>query len=191
MLKRLAYFILKYRLGLIISVGLITILMGYFATKIELSYNLAKLLPDDDSTSIDYDFFKKKFGMDGTILVIGVDKEKLGTLTNYTAWAKLGDDIKKLRGIKSVVSIARLNDLILNDSLGKFQFIPLKGSNPSTQIELDELMVKIHSLKFYEGIVFNTKTNSTLMAVTFDEKDMNSANRMEIVDDIKSQIAKK
>lgn len=190
MLKRIAYFILKYRLPLIIAMALVTAVMGYFASKIEISYNYARLLPDDDSTSIDYDKFKAKFGQDGTILVIGVDKDRLSSLKNYKAWAKLGDDIKNLEGIKGVVSIARLNDLVLNDTLGKFEFIPLKGADPNTQAELDAYLEKVSSLRFYEGIVFNTKTNSTLMAVTFFEKDLNSKKRLDIVDDIKLQIQK-
>ncbi|MGZ3901912.1 MAG: efflux RND transporter permease subunit, partial [Bacteroidia bacterium] len=125
MIKKLAYFILRYRLLLIITIGLLTVFMGYFASKIEITYNFARLLPDTDSTSIDYDFFKKKFGQDGTVLVIGIQKDKLNSLDNFKAWEKLGDDIKGLVGIKSVVSIARLNELVLDDTLGKFEFVPL------------------------------------------------------------------
>ncbi|MCE3260177.1 MAG: Patched family protein, partial [Bacteroidetes bacterium] len=99
MLKRLAYFILKFRLPLIILIGLITVFMGYHASKIEITYHFAKLLPDNDQTSIDYEFFKKKFGQDGTVLVIGIQKDKLNDLKTYQAWAKLGDDIKQLDGI--------------------------------------------------------------------------------------------
>ncbi|MGZ3920424.1 MAG: efflux RND transporter permease subunit, partial [Bacteroidia bacterium] len=123
MIKKLAYFILRYRLLLIITIGLLTVFMGYFASKIEITYNFARLLPDTDSTSIDYDFFKKKFGQDGTVLVIGIQKDKLNSLDNFKAWEKLGDDIKGLVGIKSVVSIARLNELVLDDTLGKFEFV--------------------------------------------------------------------
>jgi uncharacterized protein len=190
MLKKLAYFILKYRLALIIVMSLLTVFMGYHASKIEITYNFARLLPDDDSTSIDYEFFKEKFGQDGTVLVIGIDKDKLNTIDNFSEWAKLGENIKSLDGIKSVVSVARLNDLVLNDSLGKFEFIPLQGSNPTTQDELENLILKVNSLKFYEGIVFNSKTNSSLMAVTFFEKDLNSKRRLEIVDNIKAEIKK-
>jgi len=188
MIKRLSVFILKYRLYLLFTVIAITGVMGFFATKIEITYHFAKLLPDDDSASIDYDFFKAKFGQDGNVLVVGIDKDGLNKLENYQAWAQLGEDIKSLAGIKRVVSIARLNDLILNDSLGKFEFKPIKGSSPTTQDELDDLMLKINSLKFYEGIVFNPKTNSTLMAITFYEKDLNSKRRLEIVDDIKKEV---
>lgn len=190
MIKRLAYIILKFRLALIIGILLITALMGFFASKIEITYNFARLLPNTDSTSIDYDLFKQKFGQDGTVLVIGVEKSQLKTLKNYQEWAKLGNNIKQLQGIKGVVSVARLNELLLNDSLGKFEFTPIKESNPKTQEELDELMVKINSLKFYEGIVHNQKTNASLMAVTFNEKELNSKRRLEIVDNIKIEIKK-
>jgi len=190
MLKQIAHFILKYRLTLIVIIIVITAFMGFFAKKIEITYNFARLLPDSDSVSVDYDFFKKTFGQDGTILVIGIDKDKLSDLKNYQAWANLGNDIKNLAGIKSVVSMARLNDLELNDSISKFEFKPLKNLNPTTQSELDDLLLKISSLKFYEGIVYNSKTKSTLMAVTFFEKDLNSKARLDIVDNIKSEINK-
>ena len=70
MLKKLAYFILKYRLALLITVGLITLFMGFFATKVEITYTFPKLLADTDSANIDYEFFKSKFGQDGTVLVL-------------------------------------------------------------------------------------------------------------------------
>ncbi len=190
MIKKLAYFILKYRLFLLITIIAVTAVMGFFAAKVEVMYNFLRLLPNTDSVSIDYDFFKSKFGQDGNVLVIGIKKDELNELPKYNAWAKLGNDLKDLAGIKRVVSMPRLNDLILNDSLGKFEFKPLKGNTPTTQDELNDLILKINSLKFYEGIVFNPKTNSTLMALTFYEKELNSKRRLEIVDDIKAEVEK-
>ena len=148
MLKKLAYFILKYRLSLLFTVIAITVVMAFFASKVEIAYNNPRLLPSTDTASIDYDFFKAKFGQDGTILVVGIKKDELNTLANYQAWAKAGDDIKNLAGIKNILSIARLKDLSLNDSLGKFEFKPLQGSAPTTQGELEDLLLKINSLKF-------------------------------------------
>lgn len=168
-------------------IAIITVFMFYHATRVEITYQFAKLLPDSDSASIDYDFFKSKFGQDGTILVLGTDERKLHTLANYKAWTKLGEDIKRVPGIRAVASIARLNDLRLNDSLGKFDFVPLQTSQPQTQHELDTLLDKVLSLKFYDGIIFNTKTHATLMAVTFNEKDLNTRNRLSITDSIRQK----
>ena len=105
MLKKLAYFILKYRLSLLFTVIAISVVMGFFGLKVEIAYNNPRLLPSTDSASIDYDFFKSKFGQDGTILVVGIKKDELNTLANYNAWVKAGDDIKSLAGIKNVLSL--------------------------------------------------------------------------------------
>lgn len=188
MLKKLAYFILKYRIALFVTILALNVVLGFFASKIEITFNNPRLLPDSDTASINYDFFKSKFGQDGTILVVGIKKDELNKLSNFQAWAKAGEDIKGLAGIKNVLSIARLNDLILNDTLGKFEFKPVKGSNPTTQDELDDLLLRVKKLKFYEGYVFNDEKNSTSMLVTFYEKDLNTGKRLEIVDNIKKEI---
>lgn len=187
MSKFFAKLILKYRLPILISIVVMTIIMAFFARKVEITYSFARLLPDTDSASVDYDFFKSKFGQDGNILVIGIDKNKLKNLSTYQEWAKLGDNIKQVKGVKAVVSIARLNDLILNDSLGKFEFKPLQPTFPKSQPELDELIEKISSLKFYEGIIFSEKTNTTLMAVTFHDETLNTKARLAVTDSIKTK----
>lgn len=187
MSKLFAKFILKFRLPILIIITGLTILMGFYASKVEITYNFARLLPDSDSASIDYDYFKSKFGQDGNVLVIGIDKDKVNNLKNYQEWARLGNRIKNIAGIKAVVSIARLNDLKLNDSLGKFEFKPLQTSIPQNQHDLDTLLERITDLKFYEGIVFIEKNNCTLMAVTFNEKALNTKNRLSITDSIRNK----
>jgi len=187
MSKRLSKFILSFRLPILIIIMGLTLFMGFFACKVEIAYNFAKLLPDSDSASIDYDYFKSKFGQDGNVLVIGIDKNKISALKNYQAWDHLGKRIKNINGIKAVVSIARLNDLKLNDSTEKFEFKPLISTFPKTQIDLDSLMKKASSLKFYEGIIFSEKNNCTLMAITFKENVLNTKNRLSITDSIKQK----
>ena len=43
-------------------------------------------------------------------------------------------------------------------------------------------------MKFYEGYVFDRKTNCTSMLITFYEKDLNTKNRLDIVDNIRMVI---
>lgn len=189
MIKKLSYFVLKYRLILLLVMAAIAVSMAYFASKVEISYNFAKLLPEDDPASIDYETYRKKFGQDGTILLIGIDKDKIHDLRNYKEWARLNDRIKGLPGIKNVASITNIKDLVLNDTLGKFEFVTMRGVNPSTQDELDDFLFRLSKLKFYDGMFYNNKTNSTIMAITFYEKDLNSKRRLSIVADIKKEMA--
>ena len=44
---------------------IITAFMGYQTSQVELSYDFAQILPDTDSTFIEYQNFKKHFGEDG------------------------------------------------------------------------------------------------------------------------------
>lgn len=189
MIKKLAYIILKYRIVFLLSILAITIAMGYLASKVEISYTFAKLLPEDDSASVDYEKYRKKFGQDGTILLIGIDKDQIHSLKNYLEWVRLTNRIKGLPGIKNVASIANIKDLVLNDTLGKFEWAAMRGINPSTQDELDDFLFRLSKLKFYDGMFYNNKTNSTIMAITFFEKDLNSKRRLTIVSDIKKEMA--
>jgi len=185
MWRFLAQIILRYRIIMLLVVAAITVFMGYKAKDVEITYQFAKLLPDTDSASIDYDYFKSKFGQDGSVLVIGSDITPLTKLENFNAWCDLGDKIKNTAGIEGVASAGRLQEIVLNDSLGKFEFSKVLKEKPKTQQELDALWEKIYSLKFYEGILFNQKSNSTLMSVTFGKKLLNTKNRLAITDSIK------
>ncbi|MHB8258918.1 MAG: efflux RND transporter permease subunit [Bacteroidia bacterium] len=187
MWKFLARVILRYRIFFLLFVAAVTAFMGYKAKDVEITYFFAKLLPDTDTASIDYEYFKNKFGQDGSVLVIGTDMTQLKKLDNFNKWCDLGDDIKSIKGIEYVLSAGRLDQIVLNDSLGKFEKKKLFTQKPKTQQELDSLWEKITSLKFYDGIIFNTKTNSTLIAVTFNKKDLNTKNRLAITDSIKER----
>ena len=48
MWTKLSHTIIKFKLALVIILGLVTIYMGYRAQEIELSYDFAKAVPGDD-----------------------------------------------------------------------------------------------------------------------------------------------
>ena len=187
MWRFLARVILRYRIFFLLFVAAVTAFMGYKAKDVEITYLFAKLLPDTDTASVDYEFFKNKFGQDGTVLVIGTDITPLKKLNNFNAWCDLGEKLKVTQGIEYVLSAARLDQIVMNDSLGKFEKKKLFTQKPKTQQELDSLWEKIISLKFYDGIIFNTKTNSTLIAVTFNKKELNSKHRLAITDSVREK----
>ena len=184
MWRFIAGFTLKFRVPILVILVGITAYMGYRAREVEITYNFAKLLPDDDSASVDYEFFKNKFGLDGNILVIGIDKKGIETLANFNAWYDLAERIKSITGIKDVMSASTLYDIKRNDSLSQFDFVPLLKGKPKTQMELDSIKEKIASLPFYEGLVFNADSNATLMAITFDKEHLNSKDRITIANNI-------
>lgn len=182
----IAKFILRNRLLLLGILFVITVFMGWQACKIELSYEFVKPLPKDDKAIVDYAAFKKIFGEDGNVMVIGLQDSTLFQLDKFNGWFTLSNSIKNIQGIKEVLSVANLYNISRNDSLKKFEFRHILKNKPATQDELDSIKNVIFSLPFYEGLAINKETHTTLMAITFDDKKLNSEDRIQIVETIKT-----
>ena len=180
--------ILRNRLGILIGIGLITVVMAYMAFRVKLSYEMVKMLPQDDSLSVQYDIFKQRFGEDGNVLVIGTINPNIFRLDEFNAWFDLGNAIRKIDGIEEVVSLTRAVNLMKNDSLRQFQFSGVVKKRPANQSEVDSLKNVLLSLRFYEGFLYNTKTNACLMAVTLDRKKLNDKSRIALVNEIKTSV---
>ena len=75
--------LLRNKAAFSVSVLLLTVFMGYEASKMELSYEFAKILPADDPTFIEYQDFKKQFGEDGSVMVIGFEDKNFYSLNKF------------------------------------------------------------------------------------------------------------
>jgi hypothetical protein len=182
---QLAGLILRNRLAVIGVIAGITLVMGYFAMKVQITYEFAKLLPDDDSTLVSYNRFKKQFGEDGAVMVIGVEDPNFSELRKFNDWCEMGKTIRRIKGIQEVVSIGRISSLRVNDSLQKFEFRPLFPEFVSSQRELDSLKKEVFRLPFYEGFIYSKDHRSHLMAITFTRQMLNSRSRLSMVDSIR------
>ena len=185
----IARFALRNRLGILITFSLITSFFAYQASFVQITYEFAHLLPQSDSAAIDYTNFKKQFGEDGNVMVVGIDDDKLFELEKFNDWYDLTYAIKKIDGIQEVVSVARVFNLNADDSLEQFIFKPILSEKPKSQQELDSIHKLIYSLPFYNGFLYNKETHATLMAITFDKVKLNTKTRLSIVDSIKSKTA--
>src|SRR6478735_3092783 len=121
----------------------LTALMGYEASKMQLSYEFAKILPDNDSTFIDYQNFKKQFGEDGNVMVMGFADKDFFTLDKFKDWHELSKKVKDIKGIKDVISLPTIFRLVKNDSLEKFETVPLIQNPITSQKEVDSLKKEI------------------------------------------------
>ncbi|MFM9052402.1 MAG: efflux RND transporter permease subunit [Bacteroidota bacterium] len=186
MLEAAARIILRYRVATLIVLLVLTGFMGFMATKVQLSYEGAKILPESDPTYAQYLRFKKQFGEDGTVMVIGFQSPKIWDKETFADWYTLTDRVKKVDGIQEVLSIGRVFSLVRNDSLQQLDFLPVVPRRPETQGEVDSLRGVLNDLPFYEGLLFNAETNTTLMAITFDQARLNSKGRISTVREIKA-----
>lgn len=176
--------ILRNRPAILAGIAIITIFMGWKATSVKMSYNMARMLPYSDTTYIEYENFKKQFGEDGNVLVIGVINPKMFELAELNTWFELSEKIRKIDGIQEVASITRAVRVVKNDSLRKYDFLPLLTHKLATQAEADSLKKEILGLRFYQGLLHNPETNAFLMAVTLDKKRLNDKSRQVLVEQI-------
>lgn len=186
MWKVLARTILRNRIAIILVLAAITAFMGWHASKVEIQYEFPRLLPDDDSTSVQYDNFIKRFGKDGAVMVIGIEDSNFYQLKKFNDWYDLTYQIKKIKGIQEVGSVARIYNLTKNDSLHKFEFNPVISKKPTTQKEVDSIRNVVENLPFYEGLMFEKKSHTHIMMITFQPKELDSKARLAIVDTIRN-----
>ena len=191
--SKIAYFALRNRIPLLFAILSVTVWMGYNASKVQITWEFARLLPDDDSTFVDYQNFKNRFGEDGAIMVLGIQDSSIFKKDYFNAWHDLTTDIKKIDGIKEVVSVARIYNLTLNDSTEKFDFSPITPYQGNSQNQIERIRRLMLTLRFYDGFIINKSTEATLMAITFDKDKLNSKTRIAMVDSIiaKSQVFEK
>ncbi|MBK8846962.1 MAG: MMPL family transporter [Bacteroidetes bacterium] len=187
MFSLIARFILRNRTLLLIILGSITAVMIYFASQVQLSYEFAKILPDNDKTNIAYEQFKSTFGEDGVVMVVGLDDKNFYTLDKYNDWYALGNEIKKIDGIEAVASVSKLINLVRNDSLQAFEIVPLINGPLQTQAQVDSIKEFLMAHRFYDGIIFNKGDDAHLMAITFDKKKINSKSRIDMVHEIRKK----
>ncbi|MBK6775600.1 MAG: MMPL family transporter [Flavobacteriales bacterium] len=176
--------ILRNRITVLVITGVLTVLMGYQATKVKMSYRHGGLLPKTDSVYLAYHEFTEQFSEDGNVMVLGTGDPKLYTPERFKAWWQLGNDLKEIPGVDSVFSEAHLFDLVRDDSLTTFKLRSVVVSPPTTQAEMDSLKARIRSLPFYDKLLFNDSTGASLMMLFLDAAMFNSEQRGDMIERI-------
>ncbi len=189
MWQRSGIFVIKNRLFLLIGLFVATGIMGFFAAKVKLSYEFAKAIPVDNVKYKTYLDFKKKFGDDGNLLVIGVQTDKLFDLPVFKAYATLHKQLKNVADVEDVLSVPSAVTL-RKDSLTQKLF-PEKifADSINTQVELDSAAKVFFNLPFYRNLLYNTDTpRAYLIGVRINKDSLNSPVRTRIVADISTAV---
>ena len=79
--------------------------MGFYASKVKLSYEFSKAIPTDNAKYKEYLAFKEKFGDDGNLLVAGIQTDSLFTVKIFNAYKELHQQLKKVDYVEDVLSI--------------------------------------------------------------------------------------
>jgi len=190
MWNKIVRFILGNRPAILTVIGLITVFMGFKASRVQLSYEMMRMLPEKDTTYQSYVQFKQRFGEDGNVMVIGVTNPSIFKLNEFNAWYDLGNNLKKIEGIEEVVNLTRALNFGKDTVKHKFTFGHLVKKRPTSQAEVDSIRNSFLSMPFYQGLLYNSKTHACLMAITLDRKKLNDKGRIVLVHEIKELVDK-
>ena len=189
MWKKIGEWVLRYRLPLLIILFAITGVMGYFASKVKMSYEFAKAIPVDNPKHKEYLAFKKQFGEDGNLLAIGFQTENLFTPEQFNRLAKFHDSLKLIPGVDDVLSIVSAINLVKNDSTEKLQTTLIFPKPVISQSALDSSKEIFHGLPFYKGLMYNPDTKAYLVGVRIENDVLNKKRRDTVVAAIEKMAA--
>jgi predicted RND superfamily exporter protein len=181
MWKKIGEWILRYRLPLLIFLGVMTAVMGYFASKVQLSYDFARAIPTDNPKYKEYLNFKEKFGEDGNLMTIGFTDNDLFRLDKFNRLLEFHAQLKTLEGVDDVLSLASAINLVKNDSTEKLDAKQIFPRQVASQQELDSLAAAFRNLPFYKGIMYNPESGAWLMGVRINREVLNSKERDKII----------
>ena len=184
MWESIARLVLKFRLFWLIVLLSVTGFMAYRASRVKLSYDFNSAIPTDNPKYKAYQEFRKKFGEDGNVLVIGVQTDKLFQQAIFMDYIRLTEDLKKVPGVDDVLGVASAINLVKDTATQKPRAIPIFPANPASQAEIDSGKSVLLGLPFYQGLLYNSQTNAWLTVVHVNKVVMNSAQRIVTVNGI-------
>ena len=185
MWRKTGQFILTYRWPLLIILLAATTFMAYHASKVELSYEFSRAIPANHPANKTYQAFKKKYGNDGNLLVIGIQTPELFKEKIFNDYANLLRQLKKVNGVTDIISVPSSVNLVKDSSTEKLNATNIFSEKRLSQAEIDSSATIFLSLPFYQRLLYNPETNAWLMGVSIDKKVMNSKKRNAVVGDIR------
>ncbi len=180
----LARLILRFGYLWLSILVVLTIFLGWQASKVTLSYEFSRAIPTDNPKYQDYQAFRKQFGEDGNLLVIGIQTDRLFQKDVFNDYLQLSRNLKNNRGVTDVISMPSAVNLVKAADSEKLQAVPIFKDSLLSQEMIDSSRSVFLSLPFYKGLLYNEATNAWLMGVRIDGKILNSPQRIHIVNDI-------
>ncbi len=185
MWNRIANIILRNRFIILAVHALLTVLFGYYTiTGLKIDNKYGNMLPKDTEAQSDYLHFKEMFGEDGSSLVIAIQDDSLYSKHKFTLWKQLGDSINQLDGVNSVISEARLFNIKNNQEAHRFDARPIFSDTTFKEKSIDSIKKEIRLYPLYKDLLYNPKTNVSLMMVSIREDFLSDRTKQNIVIDI-------
>lgn len=185
---KLGELILKKRMLFLAGLFVGTVLMGWQASKVQLSYDFTRALPTDNPKYIEYQDFLKRFGGDGNTMVVGIRSDHFYEKGFFNEVAVLHGKLKNVAGVTEILDVPEA--VTLKKDTATRQFVPQKLFHAPYQEQrlLDSDRMVFENLPFYRKLLYNPELHSYLMAVSVNKDSINSKSRTRLINDILSQV---
>lgn len=198
MWRRLAVFILKFRVVLLLLLLAVTAVMAYFAKGVQVTNEFNRAVPLDNPKYVEYRGFLKKFGEDGNTLVVGVQTKAFFQPTFFIDYQKLVEDLQKVNAVQGILSVPTAvyltKDSLTDKLVAKRLFYAQTDSHTIQRSDVytagdsswrdaatSNSVSSFQSLPFYNGALWNPQTGAYLMAVRINKDTLNTARREVVV----------
>jgi predicted RND superfamily exporter protein len=177
MWNNIARLIIKHRLSLIAFICIITVIMGYYATKVEMSYDFARTVPLNDPDMVMLQQFREQFGEDGNIIAIGFKDSAIYEFKNFEAYRTFARTVKQISGVSEVIALPVLKMILKDTENARFYLANIFPETIRSKAEFDSLLGIARDQKFYMGQLVNAHNGATMMLVSVNKDVMNSSLR--------------
>ena len=185
---RLGQNILKYKKTYLFFILLSTVVMGYFAAQIKLSYEYTKAIPSDNPKFIVYNEFVKKYGVDGTTVVVGFQTDHFYSKDFFNQVDALHKTIKQNSAVAEVMSIPTAYTITKDSIDTKFNAAKIFNAPYTSDSLLLADQTVFENLPFYQNLLYNPDSNSYIMAISFIADSINSVSRTKIIGSIQDEL---
>jgi uncharacterized protein len=180
MWKKIALASLKYRQLVLALLALLTLIFGYFAIKVQVSYDLKSAVSEQSSTYKLHKSFKQLFGEDNNTIVVGYQYNKVKQIKLLPQLQALVHQLQNTKGIAEVLSVPQALTIykVQTEEGGILKSKAIFAD--STTLPADSLLQRFYSLPFYTNLLYNPETNAELFALKLDSTVLRSKMRIEL-----------
>ncbi|MEZ4826088.1 MAG: MMPL family transporter [Bacteroidia bacterium] len=153
----------------------------------ELVQQFSNVILSGEEELKDYHKFQQYFGDDANVMVATIE----GDIFSYEIFADLYDlvyDLEKQEAVIGVISLPHIYDVIRDDSSENFRLEQIVQRRPQSQAEVDSLAEKIRNRPFYDGLLLSDDGKTTLIAISFDPKKLDTDAKISILNNTKAVI---
>ncbi|HET9487773.1 MAG TPA: efflux RND transporter permease subunit [Chryseosolibacter sp.] len=190
MWDKIAQLIITYRLLLISVIAVITVIMGYYATKVQMSYDFARTVPLSDPDMVMLQQFRQQFGEDGNIIAVGFKDSAIYEQRNFEAYRDFARTVKQVSGVSEVIALPLLKMILKDTEKSRFYLANIFPEIIRSDEQFDSLMRITSEQKLYMGQLVNTSNGATMMIVSVNKDVMNSVLREPLIESLLDAAAK-